>query len=67
MKSRTSANVSDLASRLQSADDPTRQQAQEELRALIAIDVRRIRRMQMEIAGDAIAMSLFLLRSLCIR
>jgi hypothetical protein len=52
-------NVSDLAHRLSSQDVPTRQQAQDELRVLIAADVRRIQRIQTAIAGDAIAMLSF--------
>jgi hypothetical protein len=44
MQKQPSQNVSDLAPRLSSKDKPTRQNAQEELRDLIAADVQRVRR-----------------------
>ncbi len=58
MQSQSSENVSHLAHRLNSKDEPTRQQAQDELRVLIAADVRRIRRIQTVLRVEGIVYSL---------
>lgn len=51
MQSQSSEIISDLAHRLSSKEEPTRLQAQEELRTLIAADMRHIYRIQVVLRG----------------